>query len=101
MIHEDERRILEDWPEAKIITAKKDCELGNHYHKIKTERFVLVSGSATMYLNKSDRGYVPERMERGILYTVEPETKHTFFLEKGSVLIGLCSHMFDPNDDYR
>ena len=101
MIHEDERRILEDWPEAKIITAKVDCELGNHYHKIKTERFVLVKGSARMHLNINDNGYTAERMLSGKLYTVEPGTKHTFFLDKGSVLVGICSHPFDPTDDYR
>lgn len=101
MIHEDERRILEDWPEAKIITAKKDCELGNHYHKIKTERFILVSGYGRMYLNKNDSGYKQEEMIIGKLYTIVPETKHTFFLDKGAVLVGLCSHPFDPEDDYR
>lgn len=102
MIHEDDRRILEDWPEAKIITAKRDCELGNHYHKIKTEKFILVSGSARIHLNGGQaNGYTTERMERGVLYTVVPNTIHTFFLDEDSVLIGLCSHPFDPTDDYR
>ena len=41
MTHEDSRRILTSMPykdgEIKIIVAKDRCELGNHYHKIKTE----------------------------------------------------------------
>ena len=97
MIHEDERRILEDWPEAKIITAKQTCVLGDHYHKIKTERFILVSGSANLMIDNS-RIY---SMEIGKIYTVVPNQKHKFSLITGSVLIGLCSHPYDPTDDYR
>lgn len=97
MIHEDERRILEDWPEAKTITVKENCTLGQHYHKIKTERFVLVGGEAVIYIGREE----PEDMIIGKLYTVFPGQAHTFHLQKGSVLIGLCSHIFDPTDDYR
>lgn len=96
MIHEDDRRVLEDWPEAKIITAKKDCVLGNHYHKIKTERFVLTSGWAII-----SRGDQVEEMKIGKLYEVTPGVMHSFHLSKDSVMIGLCSHVFDPNDDYK
>lgn len=96
MIHEDERRTLEDWPEAKIITAKKDCILGNHYHKIKTEKFILSYGKATITVNGNS-----EEMIRGALYPVYPGEDHSFLLQKGSVLIGLCSHAFNPDDDYR
>jgi hypothetical protein len=50
--HEDDRRILTSIPykegEIKIIVAKKDCVLGNHYHKIKTEEFRLVDGVAEL-----------------------------------------------------
>lgn len=100
MIHEDERRILEDWPEAKIITAKNDCILGGHYHKIKTEKFILVSGKARLVINTMV-GDVGKAMKLGFMYTIQPNTPHTFELTKGSVLIGLCSHPFDPSDDYK
>lgn len=96
MIHEDERRILEDWPEAKIITAKQDCVLGNHYHKVKTERFILVEGSAVLTI-----GGVQFDMVKGVMWTVLPDYMHSFKLTAGSVLIGLCSHPYDPSDDYR
>lgn len=96
MTHEDDRRILEDWPEAKIITAKKDCVLGNHYHKIKTEKFILTSGAALMILHK-----LKVLMKRGRIYEIPPGQMHSFQLLEGSVLIGLCSHPFDPTDDYK
>jgi D-lyxose ketol-isomerase len=100
MIHEDNRRILEDWPEAKIITAKEDCTLGNHYHKIKTEKFILISGESLMIIHTL-YGNVKHKMKRGELYDMPPNTKHSFELKAGSVMIGLCSHAFDPTDDYR
>ena len=96
MIHEDKRRILEDWPEAKIITAKTDCELGHHYHKIKTEKFILTYGQAI--LNLAGQWF---EMEIGEIYTVKPNQMHSFELAEGSILVGLCSHTYDPTDDYR
>lgn len=100
MIHEDERRTLEDWPEAKVITAKQDCILGGHYHKIKTEKFILLSGKATLIIN-TIVGDVSKKMKKSEVYTIDPNVKHSFKLEKGSVLLGLCSHPYDPSDDYR
>lgn len=97
MIHEDERRILEDWPEAKIITAKKNCTLGDHYHKIKTEKFVAVSGVVFARIN-NDPWF---RMTKGELITVNPGERHAFEMSDDAVLIGLCSHPYDSSDDYK
>jgi len=97
MIHEDERRILESWAEAKIITPKKRCTLGDHYHKIKTEKFIVLKG--LVFLLKNGSGY--EKMEQGIIYTIKPNERHSFDMFEGSVMIGLCSHPFDHNDDYK
>lgn len=96
MIHEDNRRRLEDWPEAKIITAKEDCVLGNHYHKIKTEIFILSVGQA--WINVDGKRY---QMIKGNMYTVYPNQMHSFDIKKDSVLIGLCSHVYDASDDYK
>lgn len=96
MIHEDNRRILEDWPEAKLITVKEDCILGNHYHKIKTEKFILVEGSCFALVDNNE--YI---FERGKLYTIYPGQLHQFELTAGSLLIGICSHAFNPEDDYK
>jgi len=100
MIHEDERRTLEDWPEAKIITAKQDCVLGGHYHKLKTEKFILVEGESIFTVH-TQIGDVTKKMKKGVLYTVDPFTGHSFKLTKGSILIGICSHPFDSTDDYK
>ena len=96
MIHEDERRVLEAWPEAKIITAKTDCVLGEHYHKVKTEKFILTFGSCMATVNESTF-----KMKIGQVLTINPFDRHTFYLDKGSVLIGLCSEPYDKEDDHK
>lgn len=94
--HTDARRVLVSYPEAKVITALVDTEIGGHFHKIKTERFVLVSGEGHM-----TRGAAEIRMPIGSLYTIEPGVYHAFRLTAGSVLVGLNSEPYDASDDYR
>lgn len=103
MIHEDERRILESFPEAKIIKVKQDCVIGEHYHKIKTEFFILCEGRCTLrYKNvlDDDRFHLHE-MPIGNLTIILPHSYHEFYIEKDSVLIGINSHPYDPSDDYK
>ena len=82
MIHEDGRRTLTSIPyldgEIKIIVAKKDCELGNHYHKIKTEVFTLINGDGLWDIG-NDKGIltngklpllVKPNVNHGILFFV-------------------------------
>lgn len=100
--HEDERRLLIDWSDAypiegcKIVTAKKDCILGEHYHKIKNERFMLLQGEASVKLNKKPE----EKMKVGVPVLVSPNTRHKFTLTKGSILACLVDKPYDPRDDY-
>lgn len=98
MIHEDERRILEDWPcaEMKTIRAKKLCSVGNHYHKIKTERFILSQGWAELTIEGI---LIP--MKIGVIHEIRPGERHSFELSADAILIGLCSHPYDPTDDYK
>lgn len=103
MTHEDERRILESFPEAKIIKVKQDCVIGEHYHKIRTEQFVLVEGSCKLVISSVGglkmKGI--QKMKKGTLYIVPPNTYHEFHIAKDSVLIGINSHPYDATDDYK
>jgi|SRR5665213_275334 len=94
--HSDDRRYLYTFPEAKLITVKQDCTLGAHYHKRKTELFMLSEGCGTLVLEAEEI-----LMEIGKIYTVNPGTLHTFKLQAGSVLVGLNSTVYDPSDDYK
>lgn len=99
MTHEDDRRRLMSFPymdgEIKIIIAKEDCELGNHYHKIKTETFQLLQG---MGAGKIDNRQF--NLLTGNHYVVNPNERHSFNLKKDSILFCICSHPYDENDDY-
>lgn len=98
-INEDDRRKLTSFPEGKLLEIKEDCIVGGHYHKIKTEYFVLISGSARLIVNKDKQGILD--LAVGELVLIPPLTYHEFHIKKGSVLIGLCSHPFDHEDDYK
>jgi mannose-6-phosphate isomerase-like protein (cupin superfamily) len=99
MTHEDQRRTLTSIPygegELKIIVAKNDCELGNHYHKRKTEIFQLVAGIAICTIEGEDYDMII-----GDNYFVDIENKHSFNLMKGSILFCICSLPYDKTDDY-
>lgn len=103
MIHEDERRILESFPEAKIIKVKQDCVIGEHYHKIKTEQFILCEGKCKLIVANTEGIKMAGKMvmKKGHLYIIPPNTYHEFHIEKDSVLIGINSHPYDPTDDYK
>ena len=94
--HEDDRRKLYSFPEAKLLEIKQDCTIGNHYHKIKTEKFILSEGQAQ--LDIKDDGVTD--MQIGKVYTVLPGQHHSFHIKAGSVLVGLNSMPFSHKDDY-
>ena len=95
--HEDHRRRLHSFPEAKLLEIKEDCTIGEHYHKVKTEKFILCEGKAQLII----KGMDAQPMEIGKIYTVLPKQHHTFDVKAGSVLVGLNSMPYDPKDDYK
>ena len=99
MTHEDERRKLISSPyrggEIKTIQAKKDCVLGNHYHKIKTEDFRLIHGVGTITIED-----ITHPLIVGLHYIVDINQRHSFSLKKDAVLNCICSHPYDKTDDY-
>jgi mannose-6-phosphate isomerase-like protein (cupin superfamily) len=99
MTHEDDRRTLTSVAyqngEIKIIIAKKDCRLGDHYHKVKTEIFQLLKGDGVGVINSHSFNLLT-----GNHYLVNPNESHSFSLKKDSVLVCICSHPYDKNDDY-
>lgn len=102
--HEDDRRILTVFPEAKMIHAKRDTVIGGHYHQNKTEYFILARGACVLRQwssEKSSRDADEFRMEIGQLFEVTPGQVHEFHIGAGSILIGLNSRPYDPSDDYK
>lgn len=96
--HSDDRRDLHSFPEAKLISVKKDTMIGGHYHMRKEEKFILSEGTGSLHLGVPAE-IIP--MQIGRVYSVKPGQYHEFHLKCGSVLVGLNSHPYDPADDYR
>ena len=100
-IHEDARRTLIEWSGGKVSKAlivKEECAVGDHYHKNKEERFLLLVGVALRVII----GSVTERMIFAPHeFTVPPNTYHMFHLAEGSILLGVCSEEFDPKDEIK
>lgn len=100
--HEDERRILVDYPfpdgikSIKLVTAKDGCLVGNHWHKEKDEYFILLKGSGVAVTNLWDS----KEMVVGEIISCPRGTPHTFKLVEGSQLLGLATELFDETDEY-
>jgi quercetin dioxygenase-like cupin family protein len=103
MTHEDDRRSLTSIPykdgELKIIITKQDCELGNHYHKVKTETFQLMQGKGRVTIKKKTHTANHE-LRTECRYIVDPGDVHKFQLSKDTILMCISSHPYDKNDDY-
>lgn len=99
IVNEDNRRRLTAFQDGKLLEIKEDCIVGKHYHKIKTEYFVLCSGLAEIKKIK-DYQTTWKQINIGEIVIVEPFVYHEFYIKKGSILIGLCTHPYDPKDDY-
>lgn len=101
-IHEDERRKLIEWIQndtfktAKVVIAKGNQVVGNHYHLKKDEAFLLLSG-------KAKRVIIGDMEEKDILplkkWYVPRGTYHLFELAEGSILLGVASEPFNIEDE--
>ena len=99
-IHEDDRRKLIEWSGGKVskaLIAKNGCIVGNHYHRNKEEKFLLLLGTGYVSIGMDAAKFVEAPVE----FTVPPNTYHEFVLSEGSILLGVCSEEFDPADEIK
>lgn len=103
IINQDHRRKLTSFPEGKTLEIWEDCIVGEHYHKIKTEKFVLVRGECRhVYWDiRGLRVTYDSKMFIGSIIIIYPFTYHEFHIKKDSMLWAMCSHPYDPKDDYK
>ncbi len=99
-IHEDDRRKLIEWDGgvvSKALIARRVCTVGDHYHRNKEERFLLLKGAATIIIGDdfSEKVFAPFE------FTVPVNTYHRFELRKGTILLCVCSGLFDPDDEIK
>jgi quercetin dioxygenase-like cupin family protein len=98
--HDDSRRTLIEWVKnypmrsSKIVIAKEDCIVGDHYHNHKTEIFYLLSGEGEFCL-----GIDGEWKSLTDVVFVPKGVRHTFRLKGGSILLSAASRQFDSKDE--
>ena len=101
------RRIMEfngDDFSIQNFKIKREIPLGNHYHKNKTETFIVLSGQGIVLLSPIDsktgsQGEImTNRLEAGSVIRVDPYIAHTFILKPGSKMICFSSEPFDSNN---
>lgn len=102
-IHEDTRRRLIEldggtFKVCKALVAKDRCVVGDHYHRLKDESFLLLSGKAVyVVIGGETWGNIAAPYE----WHVPRGTYHRFEFTSGSVLIGVGTEPFDPADEIK
>lgn len=84
-----------------VVIINPGFTRGNHYHKRKTEKFIVVSGSATISLrNRKNNACKSYRVTAGRpkLVTVYPWTVHNVMSKLGCVLLCWASEKLNDND---
>lgn len=102
-VHEDERRKIIDWANGlfrstKALIAKAGCIVGDHYHRNKDERFLLLSGRASYVVIGNETW---GNIEPPYVWDVPRGSYHRFELDEGSVLLGVGTEEFDEADEIK
>ncbi len=104
VINTDERRTLYEWIEnltfksAKVVVVNEEIAIGDHYHRKKDEVFFLVQGKF-IYLEVGAE--ILTNICAPYKVIVPRLTYHKFVCSKGSILCGVATEPFDPNDEIK
>ena len=101
--HEDSRRVIYDWASgsfasAKVVIVKESIPIGDHYHLNKEEEFFLLEGEfIELHLGKTvfSNVYAPQKVH------IPKGLYHKFICTPGSILLGIATQPFDPNDEIK
>ena len=106
--HEDDRRIIHEinFADSAVqeFTLKKEAILGNHYHKEKSETFVVTKGKGIVVLCPldTDGNKIGEPTQANIhenmVINIPKYMAHTFKLEEGTVMLCYSSAPYDNNN---
>lgn len=78
--------IHEGFSQFNVITSKKGVLRGNHYHKVNTEAFYIISGSLELVVN--DIKYC---FASGDFFQIEAFDMHSFYYLEDTVLVSMYS----------
>ena len=89
----DERGLLvqlvrEGYKQVNVVTSKKGCKRGGHYHKLNHEVFYIVSGAIDI-IARRDGKEETYHFEAGDMFDIPPMVAHDFVYLDDTILIGL------------
>jgi hypothetical protein len=88
-----------DFKSAKAVVVKEDgVILGDHYHRNKEEEFLLLQGKIT---EAEIGGTFHFNVSAPFKFKVPRLTYHKFICEKGSIILGTATEIFDENDEIK
>jgi mannose-6-phosphate isomerase-like protein (cupin superfamily) len=91
--HTDERgslfQLTHEAPEqVNVLISKKGTSRGNHYHKISTESFFVVSGSVEVTCSKENETEV-RCFHSGDYFQIPPYTAHSMRFAEDCVMVAM------------
>lgn len=100
LVSEDSRRRLyefgegKEWKICKYLEIKDNCTIGDHYHLLKDELFLVIKGSVN-YTIGEDSGV----STAGDIIDVPAGVRHTLYCTKGTILVCLATELHNSKDD--
>lgn len=90
--------------EAYVLYSHKGSVRGNHYHKINTECFFIISGTAKVAIKNIKTGYYDEMeidYKDNVLIIIPPFIVHAFKNEtdKELIILAVATKEYDPVED--
>jgi hypothetical protein len=103
MKHTDERRTIYDFAQGifkslKVVYTHEELNIGDHLHHEKDECFFLAVGK---FLELQLGEEISYNVEAPFFFHVERGTYHRFLCEKGSVIFGGATALFDEKDEIK
>jgi mannose-6-phosphate isomerase-like protein (cupin superfamily) len=104
LINEDDRRTLIEWISdepfcmTKAVIIKTHSVIGNHYHREKNEKFLLLTGRAQRVIIGDIEQW---NVAAPALFDVPKGAFHSFECEAGSILLGVADKPHDPEDEIK
>ena len=98
------RRHLIDWDidfsceSIKLLKLSPGSSVGNHFHLIKDELFILIEGTITELVLDE---VITKNVKSPAAWLVKKGVRHTYFCAEQATLICLASKRFDSKDDYK
>lgn len=80
--------VRDGYKQVNVITSKKGCKRGGHYHKLNHEVFYVVSGAIEL-IARHDGKEESYRFGGGDMFDIPPLVAHDFVFQDDTILIGL------------